>query len=706
MSSSQVEQNVSGSSNVFTGTGDIHITNVQSAPAAADRRNLLALLRNVRQFWIEGVLQSSVHGAALLALDKQTAPDTVEHPWEMQLALPDATSRALPPEQAVVEVYEEIGRSLLILGEPGSGKTTTLLELARDLIAEAERNAEAPVPVVFLLSSWKAGQGFGEWLVSELNQKYGVSRKIAGAWLDEHRLAVLLDGLDEVPEDSRRECVEAIHGFASELPPSGLAVTCRAEEYARLGHRLRMRGAIRIQPLTPQQVETYLDGAGAPLAGLRAALAADPVLREMAASPLMLSIMSLAYRNTPVEALTDGTLNSPDRRRAHIFREYVGAAYRRKGREQPFGLVEINTRLAWLAQRLAQHGQTLFLLEQMQPSWLSSAWERWLYIFASRMVGFVAFFAAPAIMALPLLWEIPDLRTALLSGIGLSIFLALLCAARDIFAYEWESARTVEGESASSPSSLIARALALYGALLQLILFHIFWVRSRSRDFTTDIQPVEHVTVSLPRAWQAARKAGRWGGYAGLASGIFAMVAVGLDEFTGEARMDWAQVILFFCYPLFFMLLFGLPGALIAGMVSLVRAGTVETKSKANQGIYLSLRNGILAALAIGALGILTALAFFLAGSDLTAGIVFTAPYLVTIGFFTFGGQDAIQHGVLRVILVRRGCIPRRYDAFLDHGVKLVLLQRVGGGYRFVHRLLQEYFAKGEFLKTAASKPS
>ncbi len=48
----------------------------------------------------------------------------------------------------------EKGRTLLILGEPGSGKTITLLRLAQQLIERTEENISKPIPVVFNLSSW------------------------------------------------------------------------------------------------------------------------------------------------------------------------------------------------------------------------------------------------------------------------------------------------------------------------------------------------------------------------------------------------------------------------------------------------------------------------------------------------------------------------------------------------------------------------
>ena len=40
------------------------------------------------------------------------------------------------------------GRTLLILGEPGAGKTTTLLELTRDLLNRAEQGLDYRIPIV------------------------------------------------------------------------------------------------------------------------------------------------------------------------------------------------------------------------------------------------------------------------------------------------------------------------------------------------------------------------------------------------------------------------------------------------------------------------------------------------------------------------------------------------------------------------------
>lgn len=55
--------------------------------------------------------------------------------------------------------------------------------------------------------------------------------------------------------------------------------------------------------------------------------------------------------------------------------------------------------------------------------------------------------------------------------------------------------------------------------------------------------------------------------------------------------------------------------------------------------------------------------------------------------------QTWIQHLSLRIVLFCHGYIPWNYARFLDYAVELGFLQRVGNGYRFGHKRLQEYFA-------------
>jgi hypothetical protein len=163
------------------------------------------------------------------------------------------------------------------LGEPGSGKTTTLLELARDLIARAEKDSTLPIPVVFNLSSWaeqrqkrskkrqpqaEKPQAIAQWLVNELRAKYGVPSKMGRQWIEKNDLILLLDGLDEVKSEHRRACVDAINDFRLEHGLTGIVVGSRTREYEELASRLKLNGAVLIQPLTSEQIDHYIAAGG------------------------------------------------------------------------------------------------------------------------------------------------------------------------------------------------------------------------------------------------------------------------------------------------------------------------------------------------------------------------------------------------------------------------------------------------------------
>ncbi|MBN3907091.1 MAG: hypothetical protein HWQ35_11165 [Nostoc sp. NMS1] len=61
------------------------------------------------------------------------------------------------------------------------------------------------------------------------------------------------------------------------------------------------------------------------------------------------------------------------------------------------------------------------------------------------------------------------------------------------------------------------------------------------------------------------------------------------------------------------------------------------------------------------------------------------------------GGLFCIQHFSLRLVLYFNGYIPWNYARFLDYCTERMLLQRVGGRYRFIHKLLQDHFAQMDF---------
>ncbi|MEK0178439.1 hypothetical protein [Microcoleus anatoxicus] len=77
-----------------------------------------------------------------------------------------------------------------------------------------------------------------------------------------------------------------------------------------------------------------------------------------------------------------------------------------------------------------------------------------------------------------------------------------------------------------------------------------------------------------------------------------------------------------------------------------------------------------------------------------TANIVLSAIIVGALFGFTQAGMAGIQHFTLRLILWCNGYIPWNYARFLDYATERKFLQRVGGRYQFIHKLLQVRLAE------------
>lgn len=754
------------------------------------RKELLILLNKVKRFWIDGVLGHSVHHEALLQLGKKDSSEMVENPWETVLELPDRLTSSTLTDKRITDVFEDVGHFLLILGEPGSGKTTTMLELARDLIIQAEKDHNQAIPAIFNLSSWRdKGQSLNDWLLEELRTKYQVPKKTGQLWLEQHRLLLILDGLDEVRSVQQEFCVSAINEFVQEYP-SGVVVCCRLKEYTDLPVRLKLNGAICLQPLSVDLANEYLTKAGSELAALREALKEDQNLQELVKTPLMLSIMSLAYQDQPVGSLSSTGFETIAVRRKHVFNVYIERMFERKGKQRQDGTKETVRRwLQWLAHKLRLHSQSIFLIEQLQPSWLSTRSQLIGYLLISRLAaGLMLGVSAGLPIGLGVYFKERDITIAVvalpLSSLG-GLLLGLVTGFIDILALKINEKSKFIGGLAGFRYSLfnagiyITLNLSLWLLFfLALLLLHdpgvtrnipsnimtilsmsllvgighwfILGMRSNWQNASMDILTVERLSWT----WLSAFRSGIWWATITLIlvlpisfiieksensflrpysaervqvlSAELAIVEEKLnnDPVTSDEQgrntleerkvklvaqikyhkdvgkqLDddrWATILLM---PLGLSLLGGLTGFLIGGFTTTLTEG----KASPNQGIRLSIRNaavggttvGTISALVIGGLFVflqrpnhisLSMLIWLLPALvvGLSTGVLFA---------FRYGGYDVIKHYVLRLILYRKGYTPKDYVSVLNYAASLVLLQKVGGGYIFIHRLLLEHFA-------------
>ncbi len=383
----------------------------------ADRTNILRLVERVDQDWIKGVLEASLHHRAWLELGLDWREDAVEHPWDRIVVAPNRPIRTLDKNDSITGVFDAAQHTLLVLGEPGAGKTTTVLELARDLITRVRASAAEPAPVVFALSTWRGQhKNLADWMTAELGLRYQVPKRVAQTWLEEGRLVLILDGLDEVASEHRAACVAAINAFEHEHHPPGLAVTCRVVEYDALATKLRLRSAICLQPLTPEQIDRYFRAAGPGLDHLRTALRTDESLRELARSPLMLCVMTMAWRGPAETAAPFGVSENSERVRNRLFGAYVTAALNRHGKAAgTYAPDKTIGWLGWLARRMKENGLTLFAPEHLQPGWLPGARSQLGYMLLTRTLGTLA-------LALPMLiWSMPSVSRPACSALAATV---------------------------------------------------------------------------------------------------------------------------------------------------------------------------------------------------------------------------------------------------------------------------------------------
>jgi len=578
-------------------------------------KNRQAILNKVRKFWVEGVLEKSLHDQVLIELGLEEHPDAVVSSWSRSLETVGATKKTLPQGTKVVAIFDQLGagRTLLILGEPGAGKTTTLLELTRDLLNRAEQGLDYRIPVVLNLSSWAAKQQtIADWVVEQLNSKYQIPKSIGNEWVKQQELLLLFDGLDEVKGEQRDSCVVALNDFHQNYAPE-MVVCSRIQDYSALSNRLNLESAIYLRALTPEQVSHYLDSINADLTGLRTLIARNTALQELARSPLMLNIMVIAYQGVAIVDLPKTEV--VEERRKQLFDAYIERVFHRPTRfkvEQRYSEVQTKHWLTWLAQRLVEQSQTVFFIEGMQPTWLQGKGKRILY----RIGSFLILWLSTGLIGVLMVW----LSFGLSAGLSFGLILGL------IFVWAKPEIETVETLNWS-------------------------WKRARNAMKEGWIKWIVLLTLALT---------------SGLTSGSMSGLIVVLTV--------W----------------------LISRLSDGIKISSLATKIIPNQGMYRTAWNAGIIALIYGlSFGLIFGIIFmpFWEEDVLSLGLGMGL-IIGLIAAILGGGKACIQHLTLRLILYRNASIPWNYARFLDYASDRIFLQKVGGGYIFIHRLLLEHFAQ------------
>ena len=211
------------------------------------------------------------------------------------------------------------------------------------------------------------------------------------------------------------------------------------------------------------------------------------------------------------------------------------------------------------------------------------------------------------------------------------------------------------------------------------------------QTLSNDIQSVEHLSWSRDRALRY----GLYGLLIGAAGGVISVFVARwtpliwpLEDRFGDL---FIVAIIMFLLGAFFI---GVAGLLLGGIRGSILEGD---RQQANEGFHMSLLNAAVTGPAIGILfGAMGAVAGWLIDgrSQTMLTMALYGLFFGVIAAVWFGGLFAVQHATLRMILMATGKLPRlgKLTLFLDHAARRVFLRKVGGGFIFIHRYLQEYF--------------
>ncbi|RCJ42024.1 hypothetical protein A6770_35410 [Nostoc minutum NIES-26] len=598
-------------------------------------------------------LRQSLHNAVLINLGKDLQPQQVKRPWDVEVKIGLKPPEHLSDNTTILEVFDspEIAGKLLILGAPGSGKTTTQLELAQALISRAEEQPDYPVPVLFNLSSWKDDrQSITDWLVIELKSKYGVSKKLGQEWLNNYQLLPLLDGLDELEPQRQELCVHAINQFlASEARPVYLVVCSRIEEYNNYLTQLQLNGAIYLQPLTNNQLCDYLTSIN--YIELWSTISHDFNLLELVKTPLLLSIIVLSSQELPIEKWQH--LNFKTDRLQYLLDAYIGRMLTRNIKSKAYlqrktpNARYTRLRLVWLSQKLQRESRSELLIEEMQPSWLTTT-QRFLYFLNVSLILWllILFFIIVSILFYF------ELFLKIISNNESNNF---ILNGQDTRSWFFIVVSPLLGLSTSF----------FYGLFLGI-----------NYGISKRIKPIEIIDFSCNKAKNKILSS----------LSLFIMILWIIIILIGNLIGGFlGGITLGITFMLFFLLISGL------------NISEINTKKTPNQGIKKSAINAVFS----GICSVLISLLVIGLSGGQSAGWSIGLMFLPNVPFiFCFsGGKSLIQHFSLRLILYFNGYIPWNYARFLDYCTERMLLQRVGGRYRFIHKLLQDHFAQMEFRR-------
>ena len=147
---------------------------------------------------------------------------------------------------------------LMVLGQPGAGKSTFLRKIGLEALKGKKGGLEhARIPVFIELKSFKSSQiDIEELIVKEFTIcGFPFSKEFITKALEQGKLLILLDGLDEVPTVNTDEVISKIQDFVDRYDKNRFIVSCRTAAYRNNFQRFT---DVKIADFDDTQIEQFI----------------------------------------------------------------------------------------------------------------------------------------------------------------------------------------------------------------------------------------------------------------------------------------------------------------------------------------------------------------------------------------------------------------------------------------------------------------
>lgn len=593
-----------------------------------NRRNLIG---TVRRMYVDNVLEKPLHRKVQLLLGlEELEGESIRPSFFIE---GDSVGQTTHSMVDIVSVIDQFGRVIVVLGEPGSGKTFLLWELCSQLLNRAEHNNSNPLPVVLNLCNWVQGQkDIREWVTDELDRQYGLNWQVSENWLEADQLCILLDGLDEVREEFQGRCIDAIEEFLVSYK-APVIISGSANNHRHLRQKLSVSCMLMIQPLFSNQINQFLSYSSPRLEVFHELRRDSSAAQTLLQTPLSLNIIAVACNHADSQKLLElgsrKALKLSDFYSMYIQRVFELKSPSKKG-------YTVNQALRWLrnlANIMSMRSDAQLFVEDLDLSWLPPN--------KQRKVRFQS-----------------QVWLSILSGIPLGLLIGIIIG----------SLGNAVGGMISGILFAVALSLDSHKFIRQGMSFFL---------------PVDDMKIGDSIDWHSLARVDPWVLFVPL------MCTTTVGVWTSLGGFTWVEALIF-------GLICGLC-LLGDEILKAIEPAESKSRIHPNQDIRRTVLNIITYGIVLGFLfgfwwTILNAPILALEFDSFSVGwLLLGVTVGVVYGCRIGGGEALVRYVVLRKVIDDHDLLPFDLISFLDEMESRLLIQRTGASYCFTHHSLHEY---------------